>query len=566
MLISGSHGQALPLTQGQTKADCSSFGYYFEDAPTAPFNAGTLEAIQKLHKDMVETTPGPEGDHSSLPPIFTYFGQFVDHDITGLALDDDADPLLPIQSKDLKPEARAELRTKILNVRSGFFDLDSLYGAVRPSMTPAQLKLNSLLRFPGDRAMMWLGTFGKPDNRVTFPKDPAADLLRLDRLLETGRFTEEDIADLPGDQQKMFFLPDGSLNRSRAIIAEPRNDENLFIAQLHLAWLRFHNRVVQAWPHPRKAGDEDDVYEWARENVRLYYQWLVINVWLPGICDPKVVRDILATGPRLYDEFLTNCDWKPGDALPIPLEFSTACYRFGHSTVRGTYDWNHNFGRSDANPNSRARFEEMFTFTGLSPDPMFGQGPKLPANWGADWDRLVHPMSAFADRSTRLVDTSIAIPLTTMRNEGGDPVRQNLIARNLLRGIQHNLPTAQAVIARLNGLGIAVPQMTKAQISSGNTAGEIKDGNFDDHTPLWFYTLKEAELLGRGQRLGPLGSQIVAGTIIGLILRGPDPVWRKPGSHEGRWHPVDGPRISGQLVDSFPAFIRAALLMENPDV
>ncbi len=510
-----------------------------------------------VHSDMVEQDAPPEGDHSSLPPIFTYFGQFVDHDITGVAPAVGSDPLPPIQDDALAPVARPSVLSKLQNMRTGQFDLDSLYGSEKSTGNDALDKLNRLLRFPGDRAMMWVGTPQSDDGRPPFPTDPGADLLRLDRLLTSGAFTEADIDALPDDHKKLFLLSGGALNRSRAIIGDARNDENLFIAQTHLAFLRFHNRVVQEWPHPREDGDADEVFEWARSHVRRFYQWLVINVYLPGICDPKVVRSILADGPVLYDAFLTQCNWSKGDPLPMPMEFASACFRFGHSMVRSSYDWNMVF--------PDAGFDLMFAFTGNSPNPMFGTGARLPGNWVADWDRLAHPVTAFAKRSVRMIDTRVAKPLTKMENEGASPIQQNLLARNLRRGMQHNLPTAQSVLSGLGDLGIVVPVLTRAQIASGATSGEIKAGEFDVNTPLWFYTLKEAELLGRGQRLGPLGSHIVAGTILGLILRGPNSVWSEPGSHEGRWHPVDGLRVSGQLVDSFPALLRAALLMENPD-
>ncbi len=566
MLASYKHGQYIPLTAGQDEAACGNFGYFFADAPEAPFHDFTLAALEALHRDMVEPDADPEGDHASLPPIFAYFGQFVDHDITATSPAPSGDTLLPIDNVALAPVARADVVRSLLNARTGQFDLDSLYGASDATGNDALDKLNSLLRFPQDRAKMWIGTFGDLDRRPPFPKDPAGDLLRLERVLSSGLFTEADIDALPDTHKGLFRRKDGTLNLSRAIIGDARNDENLFVAQVHLAFLRFHNRVVDAWPHPRRSGDADEVFDWAGTQVRRYYQWLVLNVWLPGICDPKIVRSILSDGPKLYDEFLTNCNWAPGDHLPVPMEFASACFRFGHSMVRGSYDWNANFGRGDDPLVPQADFIEFFNFTGSSPVPMRGFSTRLPANWGADWDRLAHPISTFGDRSVRLIDTRLADPLTNMVNEDNTPISRNLLARNLRRGVQHNLPTAQSVIAGLNALGIAVPVLTKAQIASGNTATEVIAHSFDEHTPLWFYTLKEAEILGRGQRLGPVGSHIVAGTIIGLIQRGPDPVWQAGGSHEGRWHPVDGPRVSGQLVDSFPALLRAALLMENPDV
>lgn len=565
MLVSFAHGQQIPLTNGQDEKDCSHFGYLFGGAPTAPFDPDTLKNLDAVHRDMVEASADPGRNHSSLPPIFTYIGQFIDHDITGMTANTNTTPLPDIRDDTMTPQPRKSVVEALLNVRTGQFDLDSLYGREGPSGNAALDKLNSLLRFPKDRAFMWIGTFGDMSRRVKFPKDPAADLLRLDRLLQSGRFTEDDIDALPEEHRKLFKDDAGNLNLSRAIIGDARNDENLFIAQVHLAFLRFHNRVVAAWPKKRKNGDEDEVFEWARTQVRRFYQWLVINVWLPGVCDVNVVREILNNGPALFDDFLTNCDWKPGDRLPMPLEFSTGAFRFGHSMVRGDYDWNENFGRGEDFQLERASFELMFLFTGMAPQPMGGNGPRLPANWGADWDRLVHPLSQFSDRTTRQIDTVLADPLTNMVNEGNGPVIRNLIARNLRRGVLHNLATAQEAIAKMAQLGIRVPKLTKSQIASGATSGEIKAGNFDEHTPLWFYVLKEAEIQANGQKLGSLGSHLVAGTILGLILRGPNSVWDVPGSNEGRWHPVDGPRVSGQLVDSFPAFIRAALLMENPD-
>jgi hypothetical protein len=36
-------------------------------------------------------------------------------------------------------------------------------------------------------------------------------------------------------------------------------------------------------------------------------------------------------------------------------------------------------------------------------------------------------------------------------------------------------------------------------------------------TPLWYYTLKEAEVLAQGPTLGPVGGRIVAEVILGLL-------------------------------------------------
>ena len=42
--------------------------------------------------------------------------------------------------------------------------------------------------------------------------------------------------------------------RRKALIPEPRNDENLAVAQTHLAFIRFHNRVCDTLPPSTPAG------------------------------------------------------------------------------------------------------------------------------------------------------------------------------------------------------------------------------------------------------------------------------------------------------------------------
>ncbi|MFG5382661.1 peroxidase family protein [Yoonia sp. R2-816] len=573
MLVSFNHGTDVPVTDGQMAKDGRSFGYYFKTAEALSDDPKVAQAFDNLQQKMVETAMSDEGDHSSQPPIFTYFGQFVDHDVTALTHNRDVDRLPDISDPALAPVPRDTVATSLMNVRTGRLDLDSLYGVsntVDPQTPNAALnKLIGLMRFHKDRAKMWVGTYGNLDDRVEFPRDIGGDLLRMGRLLDGGFFTLDDIDALPPEHRDLFVKKganvddEGAINRNRAVIGDARNDENLFIAQLHLAFLRLHNTLVDAYPHTRKSGDEDDVFIWARTELRKIYQWLILNAWLPQICDPRVVSRIREDGPLLYKRFLVDNNWTKGAPLPLPLEFSTACYRFGHSTVRSTYDWNENFGRGGDSDN-RARFQELFAFTGSSPNPMFGQ-ERLPGNWGADMQRLVFSPALFMDRSTRTMDTALAQPLTNMVNQGANAIDRNLVLRNLRRGWQHNLATAQGAAAALNTIGLFVAPLSADDIAAGPMEAEIKAAGFDTSTPLWFYTLKEAQLVGRGQRLGPLASHIVAGTLIGLIEHGPASVLQEPGSQSGLWHPVDGARPAGQVVDSFPAMMRAALLMENPD-
>ncbi|NOR61888.1 MAG: peroxidase [Rhodobacteraceae bacterium] len=564
------HGTKAQISS-QSPLACGDFDYLFPNGAPAPFDHSKRAAFTAFHQALIENSDTVGANNSPLPPIFTYFGQFIDHDITGqMAVDGQAAETVDIFGADFDAQPKQDVARAIKNARTGRFDLDSLYGPALPTGNHALDKLIGLMRYPKDRAKMWLArpesfAGGIPDK---LPKDGAADLLRLRRLMvaqhgeAAPHFSKADFEALPAPNQALHTLPNGDINMRSAVIGEARNDENLVIAQLQVAFLRFHNRVVDAYPHARTSGDQEIVFNWAREQVRFHYQWLVMNAYLPAVCDPVVVQQIIASGGQLYGDFLQSCHHEAGTHFPMPLEFSVAAFRFGHSMVRGNYDWNSNFGRGPSET-SRARFQELFLFTGGSHTPLGGKN-NVPENWIIDWHRMALPNSEFADRSTRLIDTNIALPLSTMVNEGEKPHEKNLAARNLKRSIRMSIPAAQSCIEALNtryGLGI-VP-LTHVELTSGKSGPELEATGFAALTPLWYYVLKEAELRQAGQRLGPLGSHIVAGTIAGLILHDPNSYWNQKGSQEGRWHPADGVRPSGQLVDSIPAMLRAALLMEG---
>jgi hypothetical protein len=121
----------------------------------------------------------------------------------------------------------------------------------------------------------------------------------------------------------------------------------------------------------------------------------------------------------------------------------------------------------------------------------------------------------------------LAPPLAGLLNEGNDPTTaperirrllKRLAVRNLLRGYRLAIPTGQAVAAELG-----IPALTSTELTRGG--GPVADALPDNpellrDTPLWFYVLKEAEL-GGGNRLGPVGSRIVAETLIGQLEADP---------------------------------------------
>jgi hypothetical protein len=156
------------------------------------------------------------------------------------------------------------------------------------------------------------------------------------------------------------------------VIPDPRNDENLAVAQTHLALIRFHNRVVDTLPSSTPAAQR---FATARELVVKHYQWMIRTDFLPRICAKAVIDDVFTNGRKA---FAVNAI--PTDVPTMPIEFSVAAFRLGHSMIRAAYNWNRRF---DAGAGT---LDLLFAFSATGGD--LGGGQKLPSNWIADFRRL----------------------------------------------------------------------------------------------------------------------------------------------------------------------------------
>lgn len=409
----------------------------------------TTEALTELGLAMDEAANAT--DHPDLPAGFTYLGQFIDHDIT-------------FDKTDGIPDAMLDER-EIVQGRSPSLDLDSVYGR-GPAL----------------------------EEKALYEADKLH--LRVGSTTALGSGTEPEAMALPND------LPRGGANPLEAIIGDPRNDENLVVAQTHLAFLKLHNVVVQ---HLLSLGVASNrVFALARQAVVHHYQWIVLHDFLPRLIEPDALRVVLNTG-RVFFQF-------GADEMPaMPLEFSVAAYRLGHSMIRPGYSWNRNF--------PDASLGLLFAFTGnASPNgaPMFGS-PSLPSNWPIDWRRFydfagVAGVEATpALNHTRTIDTAVAVPLNALPGFPTGP-QASLAVRNLLRGRSVGLPSGQAIAEALG-----VPKLTATQLTTGRHGALLRKHGFQRQTPLWYYILKEAEVLHSGLRLGPVGSRIMAETFVGLV-------------------------------------------------
>jgi len=214
-----------------------------------------------------------------LPAGYTYLSQFIDHDLT---LD-----VTPLRSAHACVE-------RIPNFRSPFLDLDQLYGG-GPNVSPF-LYRNDYSGHGKERFVIG------PDRKKGLEYD------------------------LPRNHEGI------------ALVGDPRDDENLIIAQLHVAFLKYHNCVL----NELEKGVESSVqsagpvrgtlFEQARRLVTWHYQYIVINDLLGNLIDRDVFKALqLGTAPAVGSKF--RC-------FSIPIEFSAAAFRFGHSMVRNHYPYN----------------------------------------------------------------------------------------------------------------------------------------------------------------------------------------------------------------------------------
>jgi nucleoid-associated protein YgaU len=408
--------------------------------------------------------PGAATGGGTVPAIYTYFGQFVDHDITfETSSFQTADLLAP----GLAPLPVARIRDELKNLRTASLELDSLYGPPAP-------------RDPANHAKLLVGKVTRLNGTQVPLKRPPG---------------KGDDNDLPRDPRNADPLRDRA-----ARIGDPRNDENLIVAQLHLAFLKAHNRLV----------DQGRSFEEARRLVRQHYQHIVLHDFLKRVADPAIVDRVIARN-RFYDAL--------AEPFFLPLEFTVAGFRFGHTMVRDTYDFNLNF-----NP---ASLGLLFTFTALSGE--LGDFDTLPDNWIIQWERFVAPGGG--RNKARRFDTKLADGLFNLQTVTGEVEQPadaaNLAVRNLLRGYGLRMPTGQALAKRL-GLPALTADELEAAAASTRQAKVLRDSGFLQRTPLWYYLLAEARHHG-GQRLGPVGGTLVAEVLVGLVRRSEDSILRSPG-------------------------------------
>lgn len=477
-------------------------------------------------------------ENPTIPAGYTYFGQFVDHDLT----------LDPTPFNESERDLNA-----LVDFRSPALDLDNVYG-----------------RGPDDQPYMYM----KDGLHLIVGAEPGNEGAQVGTKADLFRITAGDRTDIP-------------------VLGDKRNDENKIVSQIHGALIAFHNKVVDdddlITQFGGDLGNATSRFKAAAQIVRWHYQWVVVFDYLDRITEPGMVNDVLNSGdtPRL-----SNYLKKDAPYPYMPVEFAGAAFRFGHSMVRPSYALNKTVGADTTPPPGKTEANRIPTFSRIKSafTNLNGFPGPLPPRWGIDWGfyfelptailepqnadpssekgfrvpqpsyridaLLVSPLHDLPEffHTTDPSDLTAAIGVEKIVPQEEAPPPQTLVGhlafRNLLRGQKLGLPSGQDVSNALHITPLPDDVLWKAgsrlldpdKLSDKDKADWTRttarrqavldtwgSSGLVNNAPLWYYILREAEYYGvtnapneklvgmGGQHLGPVGSRIVAETIIGVL-------------------------------------------------
>lgn len=344
--------------------------------------------------------------------------------------------------------------------------------------------------------------------------------LDLDSMYGGGPSANPELYDSQG--RFLFATPNGFEDMQRdangkAVLVEGRNDENMVIAQFHIAFQKFHNHYI----------DEGLSFAQAQKMVRWHWQWIIVHDFLPEIVGQDTIDEYLsyngAGKPIYHSDF-----YRPGNPNDpqMPIEFSVAAYRFGHSMVRLAY----------VMPTGSTTKTQVFNASG---NDLHG-GRVIPTNLKINFNNFfnIPGVATPPGRNiSRKIDSLLSAGLFNLPIgpviPPNPPAVTSLAERNLLRGKRLGLPSYQDVADRMG-----ITPYTNAELG-------LFDPAWNDEAPLWYGILKESELSENGVRLGPTGRHIVAEVILGLINADQSSYFNSPQA----WIPEGGEYHISDLLD-----------------
>ncbi len=443
------------------------------------------------HEGATYTDPAAiEAENPNIPAVFTFVGQFIDHDLTfnGANLFDD------------------QTGTTVPDFASPLIDLDSVYGGRSYPDDPADTSLKGIIT-----------------NSDVFNDDMSFKLLRLGvNAYDVTRWMDATEPDRVG----------------AAYIFDPRNDENQMVLQVHILLMRVHNKLLKLTYdkdkklNPKDKKDAAKAAAKVKAEVIANWQSVVLNDFLQRVCEPDVLAEVLK---QIQLPGHGNLKYKPArdGSLQMPHEFAIG-FRFGHSMLRNEYALN------SLGPVA------LFNNRDLERKGDLRGGRALSRNHVIDWD-VFYPKNEFDAELSLKIDSKVTpvvfdLPESTIP----DAVKTvgNLPLRNLTRSREIDIACGED-LADFFGIS-ASKRLTRLQVEPDDDAHYLFEADVDTYakpdgvgkppadeplkgvkdtrfkTPLWYYILKEAEVLENGERLGPLGSRLIAEVICGGIFYGKD--------------------------------------------
>jgi hypothetical protein len=335
--------------------------------------------------------------------------------------------------------------------------------------------------------------YGDPEINARLREERYSERMIVGQTMGAGEYAADFC--LPNDLPRVV---DGE-QAGRALIGDPRNDENLGLAQTHLLFLKLHNRFAV----------EGMNYETARTATIQHYQSMVINDFLRKILDPNVFSAVFEQ-PR-YVSFSPTVDG-------LPLEFLLAVNHYSLSMISDSYEWNR--FHSTGGETGPLDLSQLYRLTERRGD--LGGHSRLPTQWVVDWRKFYH-LDRQGDGSSpnmaRKIDARLIRKLDHLidiQTPSGDE-SEALAVKLLRQAKQYEIPSGQAVVEMLNERGLGLRKLD-------GEALQLEQKELLQNTPLWYYVLRESYLQQSGDRLGEVGSWLLADTFKRLILDSPNSV------------------------------------------
>jgi hypothetical protein len=437
-------------------------------------------------------------DNPGIPAGYTYLLQLIAHDMvhtsTSLSLADAAGV-----------QGVRDISFGFENCRTKALTLDTIFGG-GPDVCPHAYEFSQLSREQR----------GVPRTR-----------LRIGRIQRDGRVSDTPFADIgrgASVHAKDGGVREGERMLTEALIADPRNDDHALISQLTAVFHRLHNLIMDMI---------EDVP--VTDTIRAYRNFFCARVISALIYRRVIVWDVMRRllHPSVFRYYMLDKGERVAGGAGIPVEFAQGAFRCGHAMVRNSYRVNSEESRNA----SRAWQLSSQRSPGFLP---------VTDTWTVDWERFFQLDDTVPNHSRRLGPSFSPVvrseiffpPLRREADAAGLPNRDLVSAVYAqiwsVSPLIDAFRATPAIAAFLPAYSAIKDKLTDWLKATGSASGISEQLTSDDvatiaaDPPLPFFILFEAactdrsaaeSFRGGGQHLGPLGSIIVAETILDALTR-----------------------------------------------